>query len=330
MRKYIGNLLLSCIIFCVPGFLYAQEMPAAGGKTYAMPFLSMDISPRNIAIGGVESVMPSDAYAHFGNVAAVPFSDSFMDAGVSYCMKQPSVQLSNSIAAAASLKVGKRMGFTFGLLSDIGRKYNMMDENGIAAGSYTPVDMMAGVGLSYRAADFVSLGATLNYAGSRLWGISGHDGTSDVFFVDVQALFRIGGFSISLSAANLGTPVKSVSGISGSLPMNSSAGAGYSVSFGEHLISAGLEAGLFLGGQAALLGGAGAEYMFRDMLALRLGYHYGSDNSAVPSYASAGVGIKLSGITLDASYLFASDVLKNTFSIGISYTLTNYRSRKQY
>jgi hypothetical protein len=59
----------------------------------------------------------------------------------------------------------------------------MMDENGIAAGSYTPVDMMAGVGLSYRAADFVSLGATLNYAGSRLWGISGHDGMSDVFLL---------------------------------------------------------------------------------------------------------------------------------------------------
>jgi hypothetical protein len=68
--------------------------------------------------------------------------------------------------------------------------------------------------------------------------------------------------------------------------------------------------------------------MFRDMLALRLGYHYGSDSSAVPSYASAGVGIKLSGITLDASYLFASDVLKNTFSIGIGYTLITYRSRK--
>ena len=320
MKKYFGKLLLSYLHLCTPGLIHAQEASIAEGYTFAMPFLSMDISPRNLAVGGTTSVMPSDAYAHFGNVAAVPFSGSFMNAGVAYCLKQPSRQTSNSIAAAASLKIGKRLGFTLGLLSDIGRAYNMMDENGVISGSYTPADITAGAGIAYRPADFVSLGATLNYAGSRLWGMSGQDGTSNVFFADIQILFKVRDFNFSLSAANLGTPVKSVSGLSYNLPMNGTVGAGYSVSFGEHNLSAGLEAGLFLGSSTSLFGSAGVEYMFMDIMALRVGYHYGSDISAVPSYASAGVGFHFKGFSIDAAYLFASKVLKNTFSVGLGYS----------
>ncbi|MDE5733460.1 MAG: PorV/PorQ family protein [Bacteroidales bacterium] len=319
MKKFILSLLV-CAFSFMPGFIGAQEISAAGGSTYAMPFLAIDISPRNLAMGGVAAAVSPDAYAHFGNVAAVSFSDSFMDVGVSYCLRQPSWQLSNSAVAASSFRVGKKLGLTFGVLSDIGRAYGITDENGMVGGTFVPVDIRAGAGVSYMVADFMSVGAAVNYAGSRLSGISGSSGASDAVFADVQVLFKVKDFTFSLKGSNLGMPVKSVSGMSHWLPMNGSAGAGYCASFGRHSISAGLEAGLFFGGRAAFAGGIGAEYVFSDIIALRTGYHYGSERSPAPSFASVGAGCKFKGLRLDLAWLIAGCAMRNTISAGVGYS----------
>jgi hypothetical protein len=73
----------------------------------------------------------------------------------------------------------------------------------------------------------------------------------------------------------------------------------------------------FSGGISA---GLGVEYAWNGQLFARAGYHYGGDGP-VPSFASAGLGIRLADFSLNGAYIFGSDVLANTFalSFGVSF-----------
>ncbi|MCM1176680.1 MAG: PorV/PorQ family protein [Clostridium sp.] len=313
MKKYIGTILALNICLCAQ-ILSAQENIVTE-KTVAMPFLSMDSSPVGMSMGGVPAAVRPDAGAHFGNFAAVPFSDREFSAGASYSLWQPSGASSSIVSAGAMWKAGRRTGLTIGLSSGIGKAYETMDMYGISSGTFTPVDIRAGVGASFLAARFLSIGATLNYARSSLAA----ENSLNTFFADVQAIFRFKTFNVSLAARNLGLPVRDASGTQYNLPMDIEAGAGYCNTFGEHQLSIGAEAGYFFcTGSTGFSAGAGAEYVLMDMVAFRAGYHY--SNVCVPSHASAGLGLKFYGVNIDLSYLFASKVMKNTFGIALGYS----------
>lgn len=68
------------------------------------------------------------------------------------------------------------------------------------------------------------------------------------------------------------------------------------------------------------MAGAAAQYDWNDCLFVRCGYHYGDETKAIPSYASAGIGVKLSGVSLDAVWLFASGTLRNSFALSLGYS----------
>ena len=56
------------------------------------------------------------------------------------------------------------------------------------------------------------------------------------------------------------------------------------------------------------------------MLTFRGGYHYGNASKGViPSYASLGLGVKFFGVSIDAAYLFGSEILKNSFGVSLGY-----------
>ena len=65
---------------------------------------------------------------------------------------------------------------------------------------------------------------------------------------------------------------------------------------------------------------AGVQYSFRDMVFARAGYHYGADKAVLPSFASAGLGVKFFGVELNVAYLFASDALGGTMTFGLGYS----------
>ena len=52
----------------------------------------------------------------------------------------------------------------------------------------------------------------------------------------------------------------------------------------------------------------------------RVGYHYGNSANVIPSYASAGFGLKLFGVHLDFAYMFASEVLSNSMIVSLGYS----------
>lgn len=53
---------------------------------------------------------------------------------------------------------------------------------------------------------------------------------------------------------------------------------------------------------------------------LRAGYHYGTRDKGLPSFASTGLGLKFAGVELNAAYLFASEALGGTMTFGLGYS----------
>ena len=174
----------------------------------------------------------------------------------------------------------------------------------------------AGLGFGWKFLPWLSAGVNVRYLGETL--AQGHSYgavSSDIFLMS-----KAGAFTVALGVSSLGSAVSSESGESFSQPASVALAAGYLKEFApEHSIELLLDADYYLyGGAAAAFG---AEYSWRDMLSARAGYHYGY-RSVIPSYASAGLGLKLFGVSLDFAYLFApsDSPLKNTMTVGLGYS----------
>ena len=140
-------------------------------------------------------------------------------------------------------------------------------------------------------------------------------GLSPTNYISAGAAGKFSGFEFAAGASALGGKVQSESTGDFSLPAAITIGGGYTAKFAEvHAITARIKADRYFSGPIAA--GFGFEYGYDGLAFARAGYHYGGD-SIVPSFASAGLGLKIGEFTLDAAYLFASDILGGTFSVGV-------------
>lgn len=105
----------------------------------------------------------------------------------------------------------------------------------------------------------------------------------------------------------------SVGEYKGALPSYSTAGMGYY----SQLLKAEAEFDYYFSGHiAASLGG---EFNIKDLVFLRAGYRYAGKSAPLPSFASAGFGLKLFGASLEGCYLFASPTLGGTMMFSFAY-----------
>lgn len=320
--KLIRIVLCSAALAVSLGSAAAQDTTVpATGETSAMQFLNVGASPRSWAMGGVQAGIQKNEYAQFGSVAAVPFWDETLAAGASYTLWQPTS--ANMLAAGAAWNISGRFGASFGVQTGLNPAYELTNSAGVPDGSFSPFDLRIGAGFAWRVIDCLSVGVGLNYASSRLAPASeSYSGSMSSFAADVQLMYVTGNFDISLSTSNLGSSVKSASGKSFGLPMNARLAAGYGNGFGRHHLSAGLEGGMFFGGASAAFAGVGAEYMYNDFVAVRAGWHYGSEKAVIPTFASVGLGLCFAGVNIDVAYLIAAgdSPLQNSMSFGLGYS----------
>ena len=268
----------------------AQE---SAGESAALPFLNQIRSVVSAGSAGV--IMKPDAYAHFGNVADAVSGEKKMSAGVSYGLWQPDVTHANIFSVSASYKLNNRMAVTAGASTSLYKKDGKYDELGIKTAEMHPVDVLAG--------------AALNYVMSK--NIAG---TANAFAADVQVTFRRNGLDLSVAACNLGMQVKDEGGAGYQLPMNARLNAGYGFGFGKSRLYGALQGRYYFGGVAL-------EYEWNGMLAVRAGLCEGQKKNGIPSYAAAGMSLKLGGICIDLAYsAMASGPMKNTLACGIGYS----------
>lgn len=305
-------------ILLAAAFLTGGTFAAEAQESAAMTFIDNALNPRMAAMGGVMSGLSADAYAQFGNIAAVPHYDDTFSAGVSYSAWQPTASASNVGILGAIYKTG-RFGVSVGASASINAPYMGMDDYGVPTGKYTPTDWRVGAGVSYLITDDFSAGLGLNYASSK---ISAKYPAYYTAFASLQLMYRIEDFSISLSGNNLGLPVSTHAGNKFDIPMNGELSVAYANSWDEHELSAVVDGRMYFGGPLAAGGSVGAEYGYDSLVYVRAGYHYASVGNGIPSFASAGLGFRFFGVNIDAAYLFGwgNSPLKHTFTVGVGYS----------
>ncbi len=294
------------------GFVFSFE---AGAQT--LPSLLVGSDAAALSRAGVSVSSEAGAYALENNVAAMSLSTKRLSAGATFGMWQPSYSNNKVIGVGAMFKATDALavGATFKYLTS--PSYETVTESGTTSrdGAYTPKEFNVAVGASYAILPCLSAGLTARVLHSSL----ATDASATVFGVDIGVSFRLRGISAGLSVNNLGNKAKfGKEGSSYSQPMLLKLGAGYDFSFGKSVLGVSAEADYLFAG--AFMAGVAAQYGWNDMAFVRCGYHYGDSAKAIPSYASAGIGVKFFGVSLDAAYLFGSKVLQNSFGVTLGYS----------
>ena len=263
---------------------------AAGAQTpvsEAMPFVQLDFNPASIAMGSTR--VPA--------AAVLGGADFQFAGGVNYQNYMPKLDGTHYIGAGAA---GRISGFAASLSFVRGSGEEISGQN------FTPSEVLVNLGGAY-SIGVISAGVNVKYAKEQLLSNHAHSAVAADFFVAAHA----GGFDIAGGVSSIGQKVESESTGDFSLPSAATFSAGYALG-DEHRISARLRGDVFFSGSTSA--GLGLEYAWMGTAFIRGGYHYGGE-SPVPSFASAGLGLCYSNFTFDAAYIFASDVLANSFAV---------------
>ena len=300
----------------IKAFAAALMIMASGMALNAqtLPSLLLDQDPVAISSGMASVASEADAYALQNNVAAISLSEQTMSADVGIALLQPSYAKLKMAGVGAMYRFGK-LGVGLDLKMLMMPSYGGVTGGGadIRDSEFSPSELSFSAGVSYALMDCLSAGATLRYVGSKL----SPDASAGVFGADVAVYFKKNGIRAGLSVNNIGTKVK-YSETAYPQPMMAKVGAGYDLELGTSSLAFNAEADVLFA--RGLMAGAGCEYSFKDMAFVRAGYHYGNSANAVPSFASAGIGVKLFGVNLDLAYMFASEVLANSMCVSLGYS----------
>lgn len=289
-------------------------MPAVAGAQ-VLPFTSVEADAVSLGKAGTNLVETGAvANAAFSNAAVIPFYDAKFDVSAGYTMWQPSAVGSNKLNVGAAFNVKHKVGVAVGFMYGMHKPYSGANSGGGITGEFAPKDMHVNVGLAWRFLPFMSLGANVGYASSTLAA----DHSYGAVDADVFLMAKFSGVKVTAGIANIGSKVTAANGAKFSLPTSVAVGAGCTKTFAlKHRLDVMLDADYYL--QDGFAASVGAEYAFNGLASVRAGYRYGG-NTAVPSYASVGAGVKLIGIKLDVAYLIASGPMKNTLAVGLGYT----------
>lgn len=305
MRKAILNLLLAAL----PAAAWAS-----GPGTTAAPFLKAAMSPRAVAMGGAYSALADDSGAVFVNPAGLVQFDK-QEAALDFSTYLQDAKMGN-ISYAGNVRDNRfGLGVTFMTVGGIERR-GLADTTGIVpeAGTFDASDMA--VTLCYAKKDFspellpnLDGGFSAKFIRSAI-----DDESAYALAVDAGGIYRATDkIKFSLALQNLGTKMKFVDE-SDPLPLVVRAGGSYAVS--QRLQLAGELAGWLQ--DEKFYPSLGAEYWFRDALALRGGYKFGYDTANLGALVglSLGFGVKVQGLGVDYAFLPFGD-LGNIHRFGV-------------
>ncbi len=302
MKKRI--LAITVALAAAAAVSYAQST----SQTAAMESGIIPRDPAVLALAGVEALAEHSAWAAPGNVASTAFSQHSFDAALSTQIWNPDGTASQLYNAGLACNLKDKWGFAAAVSMDRGEAYQVYDANGRSLGDYTPSDLEAAFGASWRFLDFLSAGVGVKYMKSSL----SSDYTLSAVAFDAMLNAVFGGLNASAGIVNAG------GGADGyDLPSSVRAAAAYTAALSEkHAVKAGAQLDYYLVGGLNL--GLGAQYCYADFVSVRAGYNLSSDG-LLPSYASVGLGLKYAGFGLDAAYLL-SGPLSGTISAGLRYS----------
>lgn len=224
-----------------------------------------------------------------------------LSAGASYGLWAPQTSNSNLLSAGAGLTIKDNYfaRLKVGHLSD--RQSGMLyNENGTLLEEFKGTELILEAGAAMQVIPSLSLGVNLKMLNYNL----SPELKGNTFGADLSASYTLKDWRFDLEVDNLG------------LSELSSAGAG--ATFSKGMLKAVAEVDYYLAG--AFAASVGAEVNYQHLLFLRAGYHLGAQSPALPSFVSAGAGVKFKGFSLDLAYLFGSTTISNTLLFTLKYT----------
>ena len=291
---------------------------AANAQGTAFEWLRISRNPAaaGMAGAGYASLSHGAAYSVNGNPAVAPLVENKLSAGASLSLVPTGESTRGVTAAGASWRSGK-----FSLSAAyIGGKYptvELASDGGGSAGTYTPSDLMAGLGLGFAIGDNLSFGANVRYAKTDLTG------KKSIYTIngDVAAMWKSGPLGVSVGAYCPGPKVESGNN-QYATPASAKVSGSYALAFGDCALDLCADADYFLNGTIGLA--LGGNLAWKDMAYVRAGYCYGTPAGAdfkaapVPSHFAVGAGAKYFGVGLDLS-LAIVPAAGSTFCAGLTY-----------
>jgi len=268
-----------------------------------------------LSLGGATVATEANSFSFFSNTSSAVFSENDISAGLSYGQWCPNALDNTIINFGTNIKISPKFSITAGYKNFGYNDITTYNSIGIADGKITPKDMSAGIGVAYKISNKLSIGVNANYISSDLI----YEKSTTLSF-DLSGTYIINNLNIGISASNIGRDLKYYNN-NYNLPSLIKAGGQYIFNLGENSLSTNLESDYWLN-ESTISGGIGAEFMYKNFLALRAGYHCGDEEKTIPSYASAGLGAKLKHINLNFAYILADNnsALNKGFNISMGIT----------
>ena len=303
------------LLFIIFGLLASAPFLFGQGAD-ALTFTRIDRNPATSAFAGAGSAsVLNTAYSAFSNASVLPFYDGTMDAAVSWQNWSPKVAKATHVNAGAAFKISPRIGVSLGYALQRGNAYDVIDEQGIPGGSFTPSQQLFALGVGVGLGERFSVGANARYALQQLNASDRYSGLSGDLFLAYQVT---SGLRLTAGVSTLGTKVVAQDESSYGQPASFKAGAEGILRFSEaHALTFLADADYYFTG--GLSAAAGLQYAWKDILFLRGGYRYSDKRCVIPGHAALGLGVQLAGIRLEVSWLTASPALGNTLSAGLGY-----------
>jgi len=289
------------------------SLSAQSGDAQALLFTRIERNPRTAAFAGAGAASVSGmAYSAFKGAAVLPMSPGKVEGAGAFQLWRPGSEWDQSVHACigAGVNLG-RFGFSLGSAFQSGAEYE----------GFRPSQRVIGLGAAFAIVpEKLSVGLNARYAGETVARdpFTGANLTLRGFSADLSVLYCITkDISTTVGVSTLGNSVKG-SDETEAVPQPSSAylGGSWHPVFGSHGIELMLDGEFYFAGSATLA--VGAEYSFHEMVFARAGYRL-AGNYGIPSHLALGLGCQFLGIRLDVSYLTASKLLGNTFSVGLGY-----------
>ncbi|MEW6516980.1 MAG: PorV/PorQ family protein [candidate division FCPU426 bacterium] len=275
-------LLVLAGLAAVPAQLLAGDRPASRN---AMSFLLLGAGPRAMAMGEAFTGLGDDVTTLSWNSAGLA---GISEPEIFFMHNQWISNLKQEfLAGAVPLWGGCAAAQAAYLNSDVQLR---RDDDGLITGEgFNPFSLTAGLAFGLPVGRDFSAGASLNYAREQLDDVTYQSG-----FADLGALFRPAGAWWSLGAAvqNLGLPVAGYS-----LPLTLRVGA--AGRFFSDQLNFTADVARTLPGWFRY--GVGAEYWYRNMIALRAGYLVRPEFEGLDRLSGlrAGLGFNIQGYQLD-------------------------------
>ncbi len=306
MKRTIGTIILSLVCFLLSSHLGAQE-------NIALAFSAIPMDVKALSMGGNTLLGGDMSWSALSNPAAAPFNEKKFSAEVGGQLWAPTKEIgTTAFGAGVSYSLGS-LNISAALRSGNGKPYEIFGKTGITEGTFTPNEMTAALGVSYKVLDFVSIGGSAKYLTTAL----GKDFSMNGIAASVIATGRLSGLGVAAGIVDLGGKVKTQSG-SYSLPTAIEAGVGYELKVAaQHAIDLCGQIDYFLAG--GLQTGLGVQYEWNGTVAVRGGANL-SSKGVLPTFYTVGVGLNLSGFKVDVCYLTGNETLANTLTFGVGYT----------